>query len=266
MIQPNLTVIGGPNGSGKSTLINYLIGQGANLGHYINADDIARNRGLTGDAGALAGQLAADRMREECLSKRDNFAFETVMSHISKVDFMSRAKAAGYRITFYFVATGNPDINVLRVQTRVSMGGHDVPRDRILARYHRSIANLPKALTVCDKTMVFDNSALGGEPGGLSLRPIIAANSLFSGQLIVTLIPPFPVWAFEALHLRQCGYALWKIAALPDGRVDLQFRVSESISAHQPDNSDEYTVHLAKDYLLQAESGIAAECVVYEDP
>ena len=271
MIQPDLTVIGGPNGSGKTTLINYLVSRGVDFDRYINADDIARNRGLTGDAGALAARLAADRLREEYLSSRQSFSFETVMSHISKVEFMSRAKAAGYRVTLYFVATDDPKLNQLRVQTRVALGGHDVPKVRILARYHRSIANLPKALAVCDKTVVFDNSALGGEPGGLALRPILSANlvaadNLFvklfpndaaAGDMTVKLSPPIPVWALEALRVSQCGYELRHITDAEDGFAYLMFRPTTSTANFEATASDDRTVRMAIECLRQAELGNA---------
>lgn len=52
MPRPVLTVIAGPNGSGKSTLIEHLMRQGVDFGTYINADDIAREQNLVGDAGA----------------------------------------------------------------------------------------------------------------------------------------------------------------------------------------------------------------------
>ena len=139
MSAPRLLVVAGPNGSGKSTLIQFLMKSGLDFGHYINADDIARERGLTGDGGAREAQAVAAAEREECLRQRVDFSFETVMSHESKVDFMQRASAAGYTAALYFVATGDPLLNVERVRNRVTLGGHDVPEDRIVARYHRTL-------------------------------------------------------------------------------------------------------------------------------
>ena len=41
-------------------------------------------------------------------------------------------------------------INIARVAQRVAQGGHDVPRDRIVARYHRTMALLPDAIVAAD--------------------------------------------------------------------------------------------------------------------
>lgn len=84
------------------------------------------------------------------------------MSHPSKVDIMIRAVDAGYDVTVYFVCTSDPEINVRRVEQRVSMGGHDVPRERIVARYWRTLDLLCHAALVARRTVLFDNSALVG--------------------------------------------------------------------------------------------------------
>ena len=39
----------------------------------------------------------------------------------------------------HFVLTCNPEINVLRVKNRVLVGGHDVPVEKILLRYTKSL-------------------------------------------------------------------------------------------------------------------------------
>jgi predicted ABC-type ATPase len=80
------------------------------------------------------------------------------MSHPSKIDEMREARAAGYRITFVGVALQDPELNVKRVALRVSEGGHDVPRDRIIARYFRTLALMPRAIAIADRTLIFDNS------------------------------------------------------------------------------------------------------------
>ena len=122
MNPPFLTVIAGPNGSGKSTLINHLIKKGVDFGRYINADDIARENSWTGDEGALKAQAEANRLRDEYLTARFDFSFETVMSPPSKVEFMARARSAGYNVNLFFVATSDLVLNLERVRARVALG------------------------------------------------------------------------------------------------------------------------------------------------
>lgn len=49
----------------------------------------------------------------------NGFAFETVMSHKSKIKEIAAAKKKGYKIYLYFVCIDNPDINIERVKDRV---------------------------------------------------------------------------------------------------------------------------------------------------
>lgn len=49
-------------------------------------------------------------------------------------------------------------INVLRVQARVEVGGHDVPEEKIISRYDRALALVKKVVAVCDICHIYDNS------------------------------------------------------------------------------------------------------------
>jgi predicted ABC-type ATPase len=156
---PFLLILAGPNGSGKSTLTNYLIEAGIDFGEYINPDEIALTLNEPEPQRSKRAQEIADFDRDCCLSARLNFSFETVMSHQSKIDLLVRAGASGYDVTLYFICTSDPEINIRRVQNRVSLGGHDVPRDRIVARYWRSLNLLCNAALVARRVVLFDNSA-----------------------------------------------------------------------------------------------------------
>ena len=102
-----------------------------------------------------------DYIRLEFLRLKISFTFETVMSHISKVEFLQLAKQQGYRTYLYFVSTVDPDINIARVQYRVSQGGHGVPEHKIRERYYRSMDLLMQAVDATDRTYFFDNSSNG---------------------------------------------------------------------------------------------------------
>jgi predicted ABC-type ATPase len=159
---PVLTVIAGPNGSGKSTLIAALRDQGADFGAYFNADDIAA--GLTGppDEVARQAQEVVRKKRADALANGVDHSFETVMSHVSHVEYMQAAREKGFEVRLYFVATDKPEINLGRVANRVAHGGHNVPDDRIVARYFRCLENLPGAISASSIALIFDNSQADG--------------------------------------------------------------------------------------------------------
>jgi predicted ABC-type ATPase len=120
---------------------------------------------LLAPADACDGYVAAaivDFLRDELLAAGRSFSFETVMSHRSKIDDFARARALGYRTYVYFIATESSHLNVYRVKNRVTLGGHDVPEDKIVERYQRCLALLPDALAIAYRAFLFDNS--GPEP------------------------------------------------------------------------------------------------------
>lgn len=105
----------------------------------------------------LAAALA-EALRQWLLEEGWTFTFETVMSHPSKIDFMRDARARGYRVYLYFVATDDPVINIDRVRRRVVQGGHPVDDDKVIERYHKSIALMTSACEIADRAYIFDNS------------------------------------------------------------------------------------------------------------
>jgi predicted ABC-type ATPase len=102
--------------------------------------------------------VLVDFIRHDLLRRKVSFTFETVMSARAKVDFFCRARQQGFRTYLYYVATEDPAINISRVAHRVAMGKHDVPRDKIVQRYYRSLSLLADAVTCADRAYVFDNS------------------------------------------------------------------------------------------------------------
>lgn len=189
MPAPSLIVFAGPIGAGKSTLKRHLSKLGYPLGEYINPDEIAE--GLTGsyEERARAAQHLADAKRQECLLAGSSFAFETVMSHPSKIEFMRLARNAGFLVTLYFIGVETVETCLLRVAQRVLLGGHDVPAAKIQSRYLAALASLPQAITASHRTLVFDNSI--SNPDSPFLGPRVVGEVI--GDRMATY-PPVPSW------------------------------------------------------------------------
>ena len=106
-------------------------------------------------------QIIADFVRKKLLELKKKFSFETVFSHSSKLEVMRQAVAAGYKVYLYFVSTESPEINKFRVQARKIKNGHDVPEDKIVSRYYRSLDLLYDACQLAYQAFFFDNSVEG---------------------------------------------------------------------------------------------------------
>ena len=148
--KPIVLVFAGPNGSGKSTVTKGF----DVIGEYINADEIKKQ---TNCSDLEAAQFAT-ALREDAIMNRRDFTFETVLSSPRNVELLKKAKSVGYRIEVVFVLTSDPQINISRVAQRVKNGGHDVPKDKIISRYHKSLDNISAMLKIADIMWVVDNS------------------------------------------------------------------------------------------------------------
>lgn len=132
----------------------------AGLSHLVDAISVADGQ-LSLDptaANSYVASVLADLIRQRLLAAKASFTIETVMSHPSKVELLELAQNLGYRTYLYFIATEDPVINISRVRNRVSRGGHTVPEDRIVKRYHASLDLLMLAIQRTNRAYIFDNS------------------------------------------------------------------------------------------------------------
>ncbi len=153
-----MLVFAGPNGSGKSTVT-----AGFNvIGHYVNADEIQTALGCS----PLEAAMAAEATREYLLSERMDFTFETLLSTERNYILMEKAKEKGYLVVCVFILTTDPQINVERVIKRNRWNGNDVPPEKVVERYCRSLKLFPRLFGLCDELYVYDNSRdrAEGEP------------------------------------------------------------------------------------------------------
>lgn len=192
--RPVLIVIAGPNGSGKTSVTSKILRHDwLEDSEYINPDNVARD--VFGDWNNQDAVLKAanycNDWRERCLAERKSHIFETVMSASDKVDYILRAKQAGFFIRLFFVSTESPTINAKRVANRVLNGGHDVPIPKIISRYDKSIVNCEILSPIVDRLYVYDNSIEDAE-ARLLFR-------LSDGQLVKRYVDDLPVWASPIL-------------------------------------------------------------------
>lgn len=115
------------------------------------------------DTHSYEASYAAAFLRRLLYKNGVSFSFETVMSHPSKVTEIKKAKENGYKIYLYFICTDDIEININRVANRVEKGGHGVNENKIRSRYEKTLKNLYSAITLSNRTYLFDNSGRTSE-------------------------------------------------------------------------------------------------------
>jgi len=154
--RPVIVGIAGSNGAGKTTFYHAFLRE-TGL-RFVNADDLARDLELEP---YVAAELA-ETVRDELVKQRESFVFETVFSDPvgDKVAFLQKAEAAGYGVVLCYIGISASEVSEARVAMRVSQGGHDVPSDKLAARFPRTLANLKAAIEKLPLVLVFDNDDL----------------------------------------------------------------------------------------------------------
>lgn len=164
---PLLVMVAGSNGAGKSTFYDAYLDSLALP--FINADRIAMElragaRALPPKLSSLpadqAAQRIADEERHASIVLRRSFVTETVLSDPvgAKVAMLSDARARGFEVWVFFIGISTPELSHARVRERVSSRGeHDVPADKIQARYVRTLRNLPGAVEAASIAVLLDN-------------------------------------------------------------------------------------------------------------
>ncbi len=153
-------IISGCNGAGKTTAAGTLLPMSYKCIEFVNADEIARGISpFNPTAVAIeAGKIMLNRIRE-LLSDNLSFAIETTLAAKSYVNLIEEAQVHGYKVTLVYFWLKSTQLACRRVAKRVSLGGHDIPRQDIIRRYYRGIDNFFNLYKgIVDSWMLVDNS------------------------------------------------------------------------------------------------------------
>lgn len=180
--RPIVVAIAGPNGAGKTTFYHAHL-QPAGL-RFVNADVLARQLNME----PYAAARLADSLRRELVRQRESFVFETVFSDPvgEKLTFLKTAAQAGYTTVLCYIGISGPDVSGQRVAMRVSQGGHDVPTEKLIARFPRILVNLKAAVRELPQVWVFDNG---------DLRVPFRLVAVFEDGRPLQMHKPIPKWA-----------------------------------------------------------------------
>ncbi len=162
-------VIAGHNGAGKTTCYKKYLRDAlkAHLVHHIDPDAIEQEirealigEPLIEDQFAQLAQSEASQLRNMYLDTQVSFSFETVFSdpYGDKLNFLDEARRRGYVVALLAVSLESPEKSADRVALRVAAGGHNVPMDRIRARYPRVLDNIMQATRIVNVALLVDNS------------------------------------------------------------------------------------------------------------
>jgi predicted ABC-type ATPase len=195
---PVLYVLAGPNGAGTSTF--YLKYVAPLKLPFVNADMMKKELADKGEeVSALEAARRADKKRREYFGKKKSYCMETVFSDSKgeKRKFFQEAREAGYAVILVFIGLDQTETSKARVLSRVMAGGHNVPSDKLVERYPRTLENLRLAIPHLDHVFIFDNSSFD--------EPYRLVATFVLGELRQLFMSPIPPWAQGVLHKLRVG-------------------------------------------------------------
>ena len=192
---PWFWIVAGPNGAGKTTLVTAgVVRQIAGIELTSLNADVRTAAILAKEPNAQDANLRAaietDARVVSCIEAHVDFLVETVLSSDKYLDDVDRAIALGFNIGIIYVGLVKPAASLRRVRQRYELGGHDVPPDRIVERWSRSIDMLGRFAPKVHRLFVFDNSRSDG--------PLLIARK-DGGE--ITLLTPGRIPAIDAVLL-----------------------------------------------------------------
>jgi predicted ABC-type ATPase len=182
-----IVALAGPNGAGKTTFYRaHLQASGLRL---VNADILARELGVD----AYHAARMAEVVRQTFVQQQESFVFETVFSDPvgDKIGFLGKAAETGYNVILCFIGIAGAATSEQRVAMRVTQGGHDVPTEKLTARFPRTLENLKKSIRVLPTVFVFDNEDLANP-----FRQV----AIFQQGKTVQLAEALPDWMAEIVN------------------------------------------------------------------
>jgi len=130
-----ILALAGVNGAGKSSLLGtWLHAEGLS---WFNPDAFTRRLVDAGwplpEANAEAWQEGTRRLRQAMADGTD-FAFETTLGG-NTIPRLLREACDHHHVAIWFCGLANVELHIARVAARVAAGGHDIPMEKIHARF-----------------------------------------------------------------------------------------------------------------------------------
>lgn len=159
---PRLYIISGCNGAGKTTASYSLLPEMLECSEFVNSDEFAK--GLSPFDPSKAAIQASKYMLlkiRHLLKKQSDFAIETTLATRTLLKTVKQAQAAGYTVTLLYFWLRTPELAIDRVRARVETGGHDIPVETIVRRYHVGIDYFfHQYAPICERWILADNSQI----------------------------------------------------------------------------------------------------------
>jgi predicted ABC-type ATPase len=129
---------------------------------------VRETEGLEPEPANREAVIRIEQWLDSTIDVHKTVGVETVLSTGKYRRLVTKAKERGFLVWLIYVVLDSPERNIERVKLRVLKGGHDVPDDKVRARYSRSLQQFPWFLDQADEAWIYDNS--GDSPRRIGVK------------------------------------------------------------------------------------------------
>jgi predicted ABC-type ATPase len=172
---------------------------------FFNPDKVARQLrasypGVNQEEANGAAWREGRRLLERAMDEGKDYAFETTLGGNTMAELLQKAAAHGSEVRVWYVGLEGPELHIARVKSRVAIGGHDIPADKIRQRYTYSRLRLIELLPVLAELRIFDNSAEGDPQKGQRPSPRLLLHMKWGRIVEMPELTQIPLWAKAILQ------------------------------------------------------------------
>lgn len=196
-LRPAIHVLAGPNGAGKSS----VGGRSLRAKGGMHFDPDASTRTIRTAMPELSDEQANSlswrqmvRQLEVAIRDRRGFTFETTLGGNTITRMLADA-APEMDVRMWYVQLASPEHHAERVRARVARGGHDIPIEKIRARYDSSRLHLIQLLPVLAELYLYDNTEPHENEGGAIAEPRLVLHVRRRRIEHCAPLPEVPQWA-----------------------------------------------------------------------
>jgi len=160
-MKPKFFILAGPNGAGKSSYGRLRVPLSIPIfdGDLVFAELQQQYPHIEAERLSGGVAVALEKARDTALSEKAGFAFETNFSNDMAIDITRMFKEAGFETILLYFGLDDLETSASRVDTRVQLGGHEVPLDTIRFNMEEGIIRVTNNLADFDSVYFLDTGS-----------------------------------------------------------------------------------------------------------
>lgn len=154
-VERTFYIVAGASGLGKTEFSRKFLLNNDKI-EFLNSDEIAKEINPNSPSKCrISASRELLKKLQGVFEEQKSAILETTLAGGSQESIIKRAKEQGYKTIFVYLFGKDIRTCKKRIQKRINHGGHDVPEEDLIRRFHRSNLNFGFCRKMVDECIVF---------------------------------------------------------------------------------------------------------------